>query len=36
MQLLRSAERLKLIIQYGVGVEGIDLPTVSRLVTWNH
>lgn len=29
LQLLRSAERLKLIIQYGVGVEGIDMQTVS-------
>ncbi len=29
-QLLRSAERLKLIIQYGVGVEGIDMQMVSR------
>lgn len=27
-QLLRSARRLKLIIQYGVGVEGIDMPSV--------
>lgn len=27
-QLLRTAKRLKLIIQYGVGVEGIDIPVV--------
>lgn len=27
--LLRSADRLKLVIQYGVGVEAIDIPTVS-------
>lgn len=27
-QLLRTAQRLKLIIQYGVGVEGIDIPMV--------
>lgn len=26
--LLRAAPRLKLIIQYGVGVEGVDIPTV--------
>lgn len=26
--LLRAAERLKLVIQYGVGVEAIDIPTV--------
>ena len=27
--LLRASKRLKLIIQYGVGVEGIDIPTVQ-------
>lgn len=27
-RLLRTAKRLKLIIQYGVGVEGIDIPMV--------
>ena len=27
-QLLRTAKRLKMIIQYGVGVEGIDIPEV--------
>lgn len=27
-RLLRTAKRLKLIIQYGVGVEGIDIPVV--------
>ena len=27
-QLLRTAKRLKLIIQYGVGVEGVDIPVV--------
>lgn len=32
LQLLRSAERLKLVIQYGVGVEGVDIPTVRRTV----
>ncbi|PRW58809.1 kinase [Chlorella sorokiniana] len=33
-QLLRSAERLKLIIQYGVGVEGIDMQAASELGIW--
>lgn len=27
-QILRTAKRLKLIIQFGVGVEGIDIPVV--------
>ena len=27
-ELLRTARRLKLIIQYGVGVEGVDIPVV--------
>ena len=30
-QLLRTAKRLKLIIQYGVGVEGIEIPVVRLL-----
>ena len=30
-ELLRTAKRLKLIIQYGVGVEGIDIPVVGPL-----
>ena len=29
-ELLRTAKRLKLIIQYGVGVEGIDIAQVFR------
>jgi phosphoglycerate dehydrogenase-like enzyme len=29
LQVLRSARQLKLIIQFGVGVEAIDIPTVS-------
>ncbi|EFN57851.1 hypothetical protein CHLNCDRAFT_143308 [Chlorella variabilis] len=33
-QLLRSARRLKLIIQYGVGVEGIDMPSATELGIW--
>eukprot|EP00887_Chlorella_sp_A99_P000709 scaffold5.g709.t1 len=33
-ELLRSAERLKLVIQYGVGVEGIDIPTATELGIW--
>lgn len=28
-EVLRTARRLKLIIQYGVGVEGIDIAQVS-------
>ena len=27
-QILRTAKRLKLIIQFGVGIEGIDIPVV--------
>ncbi|KAL4434238.1 hypothetical protein ABPG75_000679 [Micractinium tetrahymenae] len=32
--LLRAAPRLKLIIQYGVGVEGIDTATATELGIW--
>ena len=35
-KLLRSAERLKLIIQYGVVVEGIDIPTVNEYTYSQH
>ncbi|KAL4418773.1 hypothetical protein ABPG77_010378 [Micractinium sp. CCAP 211/92] len=32
--LLRAAPRLKLIIQYGVGVEGVDICTATELGIW--
>lgn len=32
--LLLSAVRLKLIIQYGVGVEGVDIDTATQLGIW--
>lgn len=31
--MLAKAHNLKVILQYGVGVEGIDIPTVSSLIT---
>ncbi|KAA6423439.1 MAG: D-3-phosphoglycerate dehydrogenase [Trebouxia sp. A1-2] len=33
-QLLRTAKRLKMIIQYGVGVEGIDIPEATEQGIW--
>lgn len=32
--LLRAAPRLRLIIQYGVGVEGVDIPAATELGIW--
>ena len=33
-QLLQAAPHLRLILQFGVGVEGIDIPTVSCSHAW--
>ena len=35
-QMLDSAPRLKAILQYGVGVEGVDIPAVDSLIPPSH
>lgn len=33
-RLLAAAPRLKLVIQYGVGVEGVDIPAATQAGVW--